>query len=503
MDIELMEKRTQTSKTFVDENGLHTLHSYMAPIHYLDENKQWADIDLTIEPISVWEFRNAVLKNTYRAYFYDEIDTNNHLVSMEVIKNNGTQRWVNFKLKSSLNALPLVSDNNFVFKNCFDGVDVEYIVTEERFKENIILNKKVDITDFVFTLKLGGVQVSNDDQGNVVFRDVDDGTIIMSIDKPFMLDANGNKSDGVRYVVGNDEGWDTIAVIVDDVAFLDSATYPVVIDPTLTVTTWSSNFNTYSRGIFADGYFYVSSSTSDAAFQATDLDPYRDKTKYIVSKAIYSLYAQDVFANVNYYKIESAWGNPVAPTKSKTKIPTPNTVEVVNNWIDFDVTKFFDSSFNGIFIERSNNAIASFISPAHSDTTKRPKVSIQYYFCPALSFVDADGSLYSEPSGNLLKYLDLGAMTAGQTSLPAVAYLRNDTGRPIKNLRITLENTQVAQSVTVELSQSNNPFIGSDSIYYNGIIDPDSIIQFYVRVSTDTSATQGGNITIRASADML
>lgn len=116
-----------------------------------------------------------------------------------------------------------------------------------------------------------------------------------------------------------------------------------------------------------------------------------------------------------------------------------------------------------------------------------------------LIFMDTSEQYYSTSFGEILKYLDMRTLVAGQTSLDVKVKLTNTYPFDVKNIRLWSEHD--IEGLTVEFSKSVNPFIAEEELIYEQQLNFDEVIEFYIRLSVDPSAQVGGNFDIRVSAD--
>lgn len=119
-----------------------------------------------------------------------------------------------------------------------------------------------------------------------------------------------------------------------------------------------------------------------------------------------------------------------------------------------------------------------------------------------LLFIDPTGSYYSTDLGEVLKYLDIGTLVAGQISVPVRVYVKNTLGYPVKNVRLWTDNRELDPVVSrVEISKLNAPFFPEDFLVYSEELADQSTISFYVRIHTSRQAIHGGMFDIRVKGD--
>lgn len=237
--MEVIEKRTHNSKTYLNEDGTYTTKIHSGDVHYFDG--EYKEIDLNIKRETNWEFEYALRDNRFRAYFNDSTDIENDtLAGFELINSNGVARWVNFKL---LGASPDSSGyygNTYTYHNVMQNVDLEYTVSPQKLKENIIAHDPSALQVFTFTIKMdAGLRFETQADGSVFFMDNDTGEKLWEIAAPFAIDAEGNRTEDVAYLFGKQTyagiEYDSVTVEIKDCVFLENAVYPIEIDPTVTV----------------------------------------------------------------------------------------------------------------------------------------------------------------------------------------------------------------------------------------------------------------------------
>lgn len=113
-----------------------------------------------------------------------------------------------------------------------------------------------------------------------------------------------------------------------------------------------------------------------------------------------------------------------------------------------------------------------------------------------LMFTDINGNLYTSDIGTLIKNLDFGIITSGETTIAKQVIFKNQFGFLVKNVIIGIKNN--SPNVTVQLSQTNSPFVPVDTLAYNNTYTINSTDSFYVRLVT-TVSTQPLNGTFSLS----
>lgn len=115
-----------------------------------------------------------------------------------------------------------------------------------------------------------------------------------------------------------------------------------------------------------------------------------------------------------------------------------------------------------------------------------------------LMFMDTSQKYYSTSIGEILKYLDMGTMIAGQTSLDIQVKLTNTYPFDVKNIRLWPEHN--ISGLTIEMSKTNQPFVGQPKLTFDQLLF-DQVVDFYIRLTVDPSAQSGGTFDIRVHAE--
>ena len=129
-----------------------------------------------------------------------------------------------------------------IYRDCFDGADLQYLLTESYLKDNIIVKAKSSEYEYDFRLKAKGLMLELSDDGKSIEFYIenfhDDGTrekeVKFAIPAPYMTDAAGARSEEVTYELEQDEsGGGYLFSIKADAAWINAEerVLPVVIDP--------------------------------------------------------------------------------------------------------------------------------------------------------------------------------------------------------------------------------------------------------------------------------
>lgn len=119
---------------------------------------------------------------------------------------------------------------------------------------------------------------------------------------------------------------------------------------------------------------------------------------------------------------------------------------------------------------------------------------------PILGFRNEYGKYYTDNAGQLLRYLEFGQLIAGSTSQPKPIWVQNNADFSVNNLTVFIDPATVKPGMDIKISQSDSPFVPSDSIVLGGTFAPGEAGKLFVRVASAVTVKDGGTFDIRAKA---
>ena len=119
-----------------------------------------------------------------------------------------------------------------------------------------------------------------------------------------------------------------------------------------------------------------------------------------------------------------------------------------------------------------------------------------------LMFADETGSYYSDDLGNVLQYLDVGILVAGQISETYPVRLINKTGFTVTNIQLWKDRKNLPPSAEVQISKTETPFVPVDLLELDTPLQYNDEVTFYVRVVTQINGQPGqGDFDVFVKAD--
>ena len=235
--------RTENTKHFKLSDGTVKAVSYAQPVHYMDENGKWIDIDnaltlngneYSVKNKQEIKFANksgstgliSIKDGEYKIDF-TPLNTNKVSVEIENPQENSSRKFDDVKKLNNLVSYA-------TYKNIYDGIDLEYVLVGNNIKENIIVNEKQESYEFSFEIKLSKLNAELINNA-VVLTDSTTGEQVYEIPAPYMLDANGEYSSDVEYTLTENGKWKYTLTVTANPEWINDTEreFPVKIDPTV------------------------------------------------------------------------------------------------------------------------------------------------------------------------------------------------------------------------------------------------------------------------------
>lgn len=245
---EVVEKRTETTKTFRLQDGSYYTAQYDDPIHRRDANGNWQDIDNSLSANGD-EYTNSDArvkfskKTTGNGTLLALHDGNRKItISLDNAKKKVTGEVTNASDRSAsgktelekLTSLDKLSAN-IRYADVLEDVDLEYVVISNHIKENIIIKEKKDRYSYTFTIKLNNLSATQTDRGEILLFDEQTGDVLYTIPAGYMQDAGGALSYAVTYTFVNRGNGTYSLTVTPDADWINAAErqFPVTVDPPL------------------------------------------------------------------------------------------------------------------------------------------------------------------------------------------------------------------------------------------------------------------------------
>ncbi len=281
---EVTELREENAKHFICEDGSYIVATYNDPVHY-KEDGQWKEIDNNLKLVSDAKSNLGKAVYTTEAGIVDvripqtfsageKVSATNKGYTISFGANHDkiiyaqkptavvkdVEDLASSKLAdktvvaraSSTSEVSASADNEVatfnsdamtvknqagavVYENVFGNDDLEYIVTTNTIKENIVVNEKQDKYIYSFDMDFGElVPVVNEDNSIRVINPENPEEIIFYIAAPYMYDANEIESTAIEMSLVEEDGI-YVMTLQADAEWINATDrrFPVIIDPTV------------------------------------------------------------------------------------------------------------------------------------------------------------------------------------------------------------------------------------------------------------------------------
>lgn len=280
---EVTEMREESVKYFLCDDGSHIAATYAAPVHY-NENGVWKEIDNTLTPSSKSGETVYSTKGGLNVTVPSDLESGKRFTATNggytisfgvksidnslsaqakvvetdalpsVVKMNSTAEISNEKVTASsmaqkaetltekqkvekFNNEQMTVDKQsgaVVYKGFDRQSDLEYIVTSNSLKENIVVYKPQAEYVYSFDLDSDGLIPVEQANGSIILVESEDSQeAVFTLDAPYMYDANGAESYDIELSI-KENGDEYVVTVEADSTWLNNSEreFPVVIDPT-------------------------------------------------------------------------------------------------------------------------------------------------------------------------------------------------------------------------------------------------------------------------------
>lgn len=249
---EVVSRREENVKHFDIGNGMYQAVTYGTAVHRKDSNGVWQDIDNRLilnvknNMYSTSDGRTRLSATANSSDPLISLSENGYTISMSPISNilNTTTmaeitnheelNFNNVKGKSIEEVSSIRNDSSVRYRNVFASSDIEYILTSNDVKENIIVKSPQTSYTYSFALLVENLTVELQETGEIVFLDIYTNEIKYHIPAPYMYDSLGSVSHDVEYSLETVRNGYVITITADS-SWLNNAdrAFPVTIDPTI------------------------------------------------------------------------------------------------------------------------------------------------------------------------------------------------------------------------------------------------------------------------------
>lgn len=420
----ISDEESLNTLVYLNRDGTKTKYITRDPIKYTDASGKVRFIDLSlVEKAEAYETaaNDILLSIAKDAAKGVSVAGGGMAVTLTAMPTNQD-------LSGNITTAPMVttteSNGAVIYNDLFgEGIDARYTPLYNGVKEDIILEAYTGISSFDFMLRTGGMEVFEDENGYYIAKDKDS-LEQLRLSKVVAYDAKIRMREGTLLVTPIKEGEIYLLTVSVDAEFLKSpdTTYPVAIDPSLTVSDTThgsgaiydtpvysgmpnSNFGNYQYNCI--GYVDSSYQTGRVAIKLQGLindSSYTKLSASAIQKVLF--YVRDSSGSsakvVNIYALRSlnswtegslTWNNTLGNISSDLQA----SASIGGNaWTSFDITALVKgwknnnySAASGFIMKGDNESVGTnFISTEYGSSSYWPYVSLTY------SAIDGNGTSF-------------------------------------------------------------------------------------------------------------
>ncbi len=335
---EITEMRGESVKHFRLADGTYQAVFYGEPVHRLDEAGQWQEIDNSLaERSGMLATKDSRVKFAKKTTGSGEIYTlhdGNYKITVGLIdaekKVSGIVTDMSSSEEGMSNLQKMTNIENLsstvIYQDVWQGVDVEYIVTSNHMKENVIVKKAADSYSYEFTLGLNGLTAKLEN-GSILLCDSKTEEAVYHIPAPYMYDAEGALSYDVDYTLTNTGNGKYQFTLTADTEWINAPerVFPVVIDPSLldigqTEDTYVTSANPTQTNRLAHELLVSSTEETYYRFATPTLPEGINITSATVKFPYYFSSSNNTYVTVNLYQITSDWSESYVKWNTKPSV---------------------------------------------------------------------------------------------------------------------------------------------------------------------------------------
>lgn len=243
---EIAGARTETSRTFDNHDGTVTTELHTSPIHYRTAaTAAWQPVELDFVAAPAGERTATVAKSAA------PVTVAPPAAESAVIELAFGDRRIALRPAERPNSLaaaapPVLDGPRAHVRDVFPGVDLRVFARADGVTSFLVLGSAAAGSSFTFLVDAPGLTLEPVGDGSLRFVDAK-GATVATMPAPYAVDStpdpltgSGQMTSEVTYTVGSAAGTTSLTVAVSE-AWLAMATYPVYVDPVVTLYSPSTN----------------------------------------------------------------------------------------------------------------------------------------------------------------------------------------------------------------------------------------------------------------------
>ncbi len=262
---EIESLREVNSQTYLLSDGKYQCVVYAEDKFYEDSRGKLVEIDNSVTSAKhtrgsvEYAFKNKAGKSD--VYFSDA--TGNIFINAEkgalTFAPKATRSTAKTVLgtKYSLKAADFVisGDDVIAYTDVYPNTDIVYQVTNIGIKEYTVLKAKPETNSVIYVFEHEGLSVSQGKK-TVSFKNAK-GDEVFSLGTLFALDNAGNYTENISYKLTAVDKYTTEITVALDESYIENASFPIVIDPTVMITGQTNTYDTFVSSANPNTNYYM------------------------------------------------------------------------------------------------------------------------------------------------------------------------------------------------------------------------------------------------------
>ena len=237
---ELPQHRGEYEKHFLNTDGTVTAYSYANPIHYLDANGNWQDIDNTLikstEGFTNTDNPNKIqLSYTARNEGLASVKLERYEVSWGIQGINNTEGY-EVEKQEAIDRRNLVNLTSKVkYDNVFENTSLVYTLSSYSLSEDLVFDSLPNFDQVTYQIQTTNLIATLEGSEVIFTSTTEEGKEIFRFQAPYLCDSAFKLTYDITVILNTVEGGYTLTYILDR-TWLQSEerVYPITLDPTIT-----------------------------------------------------------------------------------------------------------------------------------------------------------------------------------------------------------------------------------------------------------------------------
>lgn len=407
---EIISLRGKNTETYQLADGMRECVVYADDKYYRGDDGEWITIDNEIiaveNVVDGREYSFSNKSNNRHFYFSDEavagaLEVDNKAIAFSMVSEGCPQVTMGgMYALSSFEDYSLCGANTIAYWLQESGLNVVYSASNNGLKEYIVMDGSSPCSAFSFSYVLRNLHLVSDGGNEVRFAD-NEGNIVFEFGSLFAVDALGNYTDKLTTLVDCNETGEISVTISIDEGFLNSCTFPVLVDPSIMITGDSSTQDSYVSSRYPSTNYYLN--TYLRTGRDDDFYVRRTFLRFSIPSSLSGQNVTDAYVdirrgsgatpNVRAYRVGANWTSSTITWNNMPAYATDNYTSpasyVTNDWYRLNVTQIVRrwvlgevSNYGFMLKDSTESGTTQWTSFYSSDapSPNKPELHVVYYY---------------------------------------------------------------------------------------------------------------------------